>query len=329
MGKNAPAASDYTGAAEKTAEAGAQMNRPNQTNAFGSSTNWTQGPDGTWQQSQSFGGPMAGLSQSLQGQAANAMGTPFDTAQFGTLGTGDAAREQAIDAAYTQAASRLDPQWEKRESANRTRLLNQGLSENSEAFKGAMGDLGQQRNDAYTSAMASAIGQGTAAGSAVFGQNMAQRQQLMSEALRSRQMPMQELSQMQAFLQQPGFQSVQGPNYLQAAMGQDAAAMNQWQAQNGANADMWGGIMDLAKTGATIAASDERVKLDVVRLDTEALPGVRYATWRYRPEEGKGNARHIGVIAQDLARVAPQYVHRRADGMLMVDYSFLSEVSRG
>jgi hypothetical protein len=87
-------------------------------------------------------------------------------------GTGDEARQQAIDAAYGQAQSRLSPQWDQRESAQRTQMINQGLDPGSQAYDSQMGNLGRERNDAYTSAMASAIGQGTAAGHTAFMDNV-------------------------------------------------------------------------------------------------------------------------------------------------------------
>ncbi len=130
--------------------------------------------------------------------AANQMGPPIDWSQFaGMSATGDQARQQAIDAAYGQATSRLDPMWGQREDAERTRLLNQGLPEDSEAFKNSMGEFGRQRNDAYSQALSSAIGQGTQAGDTVFRQGMMTRQQALAEALRRRGMPLDELAKWQ------------------------------------------------------------------------------------------------------------------------------------
>lgn len=326
MGKQAPAAPDYAGAAQQTSDAAARLNRPNQTNAFGSSTTWETGPDGTPRQVQSFGGPFAGYAEGLQQQAAG-MGGPMDWGQFGTLGTGDDARSQAINAAYGQATSRLDPQWQQREDAERARLASQGVAESSEAYKNAMGALGQQRNDAYQGAMSSAIGQGTAAGQAVFNQNMASRQQAISEALRRRGMPMQELQQLQGFLAQPGYNQIAGPNLLGAAQSAGDYGLNAWGAENRANADALNGFLSLLASGGSAvgaAISDERAKEDVRRLPVEALPGVPFATWHYRPGYGPPGL-HVGVIAQDLERVSPRHVSRRADGMRVVDYSFLGE----
>lgn len=333
MGKSAPPSQDYRGAALETAEAGARINRPNQANAFGSTTQWSIGPDGTPQVTQGFGGPFAGLATGLQQQAAQAGASPLDFSQFGELGTGDTARQQAIDAAYGQSASRLNPMFEQREAAERSRLLNAGIPEGSQAFNTAMGNFARERNDAFQGALNSAIGQGTQAGQAVFQQNLQGRQQAISEALRRRGQPLQELQALQGFLGQPNFAQAAGPNLLGAAQAQDQYGLDAWRLGNEANADVFSGVAELlgglgkgaagaASLAPLLAVSDERAKEDVHRLPLEVLPGVPLATWRYRPGYGPDGV-HVGVIAQDLERVAPAYVSRRADGMRLVNYAFL------
>lgn len=140
-----------------------QAATPNASTPWGGQQ-WSQGPDGTWTMSNTLSGPMGQANDSLQAQWAQALQNPLD---------GNAARDQAIDSAYKQATSRLDPQWDKRSEAMRTQLLNQGLDPTSQAGRSAMQDMGMQRNDAYTSALASAIAQGTSAGDSVFRNNLA------------------------------------------------------------------------------------------------------------------------------------------------------------
>lgn len=67
--------------------------------------------------------------------------------------------------------------------------------------------------------------------------------------------------------------------------------------------------------------SDERAKTNIERLDSDAIPGVPWATWDYLSEYG--GVRGFGVVAQDLEKVAPQFVTTRPDGLKVVDYSFL------
>lgn len=326
MGKSAPAAPDFTGAAQQTSDAAARLNRPNQTNAFGSSTTYETGPDGQVQMRQGFGGPLAGLATGLQQQAAD-MGGPLDWAQFGQVGTGDEARQQAIDAAYNQSTSRLNPMWQQREEAERARLLNAGVPESSELFRNTMQGFNQQRNDAFQGALNSAIGQGTAAGQAVFGQNLQARQQQLSEALRRRGMPMQELAQLSGFLAQPGVNQVAGPNLLGAAQAGADYGLRAWDAQNRADADALGGLLGILGSVGGAAVSDERAKEDVQRLALEVLPGVPLATWRYRPGYG-APGRHVGVIAQDLeAAGAGRFVVTGPDGVKRVKYAQLVEAT--
>jgi hypothetical protein len=329
MGKSSPEPPNYTGAALQQASASKELaNQQTQANRPGINTpwasqQWRQGPNGQWEMTTGFNGPTAGAASAIQGQMAQTMGQPLDLSSLGTLGTGDEARKQAVDAAYGQATSRLDPQWQQREDATRTRLLNQGLTEGSEAYRSAMGELGQQRNDAYSSAMNMAIGQGTTAGDSAFRNNMASRQQALAEVLRQRGQPMAEAQALNGLLGMPDFQaagSAQAPQYLQAAMGQGQGDLAAWQASNQANSDLWGSVMELG--GSLYMMSDVRAKRDVVRLPREAMPGVPFATWEYLHEPGR---RYLGVIAQDVAAVAPHLVRTGPDGLLRVHPALSAE----
>lgn len=125
----------------------------------------------------------AGLPDYALGQGSVAQSRPlqysFDPGQAvqGSVG-GDleAARQAAVNSTYSQATSRLDPQWQQREDQARAQLANQGLSENSTAFQTAMGNLGRERTDAYNQANYSAIGAGENAANALFGRQLSQGQ---------------------------------------------------------------------------------------------------------------------------------------------------------
>lgn len=324
--KSGPPPQDYMGLANKMAEenrkaveAQTRANRPNQSSPFASSQ-WTQGPDGQWSQSLGFNGPLAGLSQSLQQQASQAMSKPFSLEGLPALTDGAGARDQAIASAYGQATSRLDPQWQQREESTRSRLLASGLQEGSEAYNKAFANLGRERNDAYTSAMNSAIGQGTQAGQALFQQSLASRNQGLMEALRERGQAFGELQGMQGLLQMPGFNAsgqAQGPQLLQAGGMQDAANFQRWQQQMQMISELIGAGGQLG--GAAIMASDERLKQNVERFGFEAIPGVPAAAWNWAPGAGP-EGRQYGVVAQDVLAVRPDLVHEDESGMLMVDY---------
>lgn len=325
-----PPPPDYMGIARQQGEIANRLleqqtraNRPNQSTDFASST-WEQGPDGQWRQRVGLNGPLAEASNRAQLSAAEMMGQPLDLGSLPGLTTGEQARQQAIDAAYGQASSRLDPQWRDMEEQNRTRLLNQGLAEGSEAYNRAMDRLSGQRNDAYNQAMFSAIGQGTSAGNALFNQSMSARQNALAEMLQRRSLPMQELQQLQGLTSMPGFSGAgqgQAPNLMGAAQAGDAASMQRYQMQQQQMMDAINAIMQLAGTGAMVA-SDERMKEDVQRLPYEVLPGVPLATWKWREEYANAGPT-AGVVAQDLQRVLPDLVHEGDDGHLMVDYGGL------
>src|SRR5260370_8782725 len=76
---------------------------PNQTNAFGTTSQWSQGPGGQWNQQQNFGGPLGGAAQGMEGQLAGAWGKPLDSAPQ--------ARDSAQQAIYGQETSMPDPPW--------------------------------------------------------------------------------------------------------------------------------------------------------------------------------------------------------------------------
>lgn len=332
MMEGPPAPPDYMGIAQQQGQIAKDLiaqqtraNRPDQSTPFASST-WAEGPDGTYSQRVAFNGPLGDAAMSAQQQFADAIGKGLDFSSLPDLGTGDAARQQAIDAAMGQATSRLDPMWSEREDSARTRLLNQGLVEGSEAYNRAMDRLGGQRTDAYNQALFSAIGQGTNAGNALFNQNMAARQQGLAELIQQRNAPMQALQQMQGLSAMPGFQgagAAQAPNLLGAAGMQGQADMQQYQMQQQQMMDLVNAVMQMAGTGAMIA-SDERMKENIQRFPFDVLPGVPLATWDWRPGyEGSGPT--SGVVAQDLQQVLPDAVHEGEDGFLMVDYGALRD----
>lgn len=139
-----------------------------------------------------------GISQGMD-RAATQIGNQ------GALPTGQEARDQAITAAYGQATSRLDPRFQQREDQLRTQLANQGLDPTSEAAQTELGNLGRERNDAYTSAMNGAIGQGTAAGSALFNQGVV-----------GQMLPYQQLGALQGMQTQNYQNALQGASMEQA-----------------------------------------------------------------------------------------------------------------
>lgn len=304
---------DYFGSAYQQSQAGQQnvnsqtaANRPNQTNAYGSQQQWSYGPDGQLQLNQSFGGALGQAGQNYQQQFLQNSQTPLDN--------GSAARDSAITGAYGQATSRLNPQFAQQGDALNAQLANQGLSPGTAAYRTAQQQFGQQKNDAYSSAMNGAIAQGTAAQQATFGENLA-----------AQQYPLQQLQGMQGFLGQAGFNSAgmaQAPNYLGAAQNAGNYQLGQASNSNQVLGDVAGGVAQLGTAAANAYgySSDERLKQNITRHPVEAAPGVPVATWEYKAQPG---VMHRGVIAQDMEKAGhSQYVHKDEDGIRSVDYSF-------
>lgn len=246
-------------------------------------------------------GGRAGLAEDAVGRARDALGQPIES--------GMDARNRAEQAIYQRAASRLDPRFAQQEDQYRTRLYNQGLREGDEAFTQQMNDFGRMRNDAYQNAMNESIMGGGQEMSRQFSQGLQGRGALLNElqALMG--------GQQVGMPQQPGFQGAGGyapPDFLGAAGQQYGANINQYNAGQAQQQSMQQALMMLP-----FLFSDERLKTDIHRLSIEALPGVPYASWRW-----KAGGRGFGVIAQDMQRVRPDLVIRdKNTGFLMVNYA--------
>lgn len=91
-------------------------------------------------------------------------------------GNQDLARLLSSGANYQQAASRLDPRFQREQRGLEQKLANQGLSVNSDAYKSAMAQFGQGKNDAYDQAILSSIREGEAAAQGQFGRQLSQGQ---------------------------------------------------------------------------------------------------------------------------------------------------------
>lgn len=102
------------------------------------------------------------------------------TALPGTSDFGAEAQRMA-DSVYSQAASRLDPQWQQNDNDVKAQLAAQGISENSDAYRRAYDNLSRAKNDAYLGARNSSIQMGADEQSRLFGLALGARQQGKSE----------------------------------------------------------------------------------------------------------------------------------------------------
>jgi len=83
---------------------------------------------------------------------------------------GDPAVQNAINAQYGQATSRLDPQWAQASEQQQAQLTAQGLNPNDAAWRNSMTLFNNAKNDAYNQALSSAIGAGDQEQNTLYGQ---------------------------------------------------------------------------------------------------------------------------------------------------------------
>lgn len=132
-------------------------------------------------------------------RAAQSVDAPFDYSSAPASPEADAAaRQQVIDSVYGQFQSRLDPRFEGEQIAMETKLANSGIPRGSPAFSAAMDDFNRGRNDAYQTALNSAIQAGGAEQSRLFGLGTQARRSAIDEQNYLRQLPATEQARIQA-----------------------------------------------------------------------------------------------------------------------------------
>lgn len=124
----------------------------------------------------------AGMSAALN-RLNNLYATEFNYDSAPAMPTADdATRQRVEDALYARATSRLDPRFQQQESDLYNRLANQGITQGSAAYDREMLNFGQNKNDAYSSAMYDAIMFGGQEMKNQFDMGMDARRQGVSEA---------------------------------------------------------------------------------------------------------------------------------------------------
>jgi len=211
--------------------------------------------------------------------------------------------QDVADKSYSAQTARLDPAWQQRESMERTRLANQGLSSGGEAYGNAMRDFGQQRNDAYQQANLAAI------------QTMPQTYQLESAAYNQ---PLNALNALRtgAQVNNPQFGGLGQPtDYSKAAGQQSQYDQGVYGAeQSAANSNNAALAMIAAKMMAS--GSDRRLKSNIERVGTHELGIGVY-------EYDIFDRHERGVMADELLAVMPEAVVERPDGYLAVYYDMI------
>lgn len=332
MGKKAPTPPDpyQTAAAQTqvnkdTALYNAGLNRINQTTPYGSSKYTYSGVDasGVPQYSQEItlsplgqqnldnqqkqDAILSNLGFGLADQAKESLGT--------SLGNFDDNRQAAQDALYRRQASYLAPQYANMQSDLNVRLANQGIGQGSEAWNRAQDELARQRTFAYQQAQDSAISGGGAE---------QQRAQALAAQLRTQ--PLNELNALRSGTQVTN-PSIAAPGQSNAQTADLAGLVSnnynqQLASYNNQVSGAWGalgaGLGALGTAAGGGAFSDRRLKRDIARLGATAA-GIPIYAFRYL----WSNVRHIGVMAQDVLKVAPEAVITDASGFYAVRYDMV------
>lgn len=254
MKSSAPAAPDYTAAAEKTAAGNLEAakyatkaNRVNQYTPYGNLT-YEENPNGTWSQTQTLT-PQAQATldkqMALSDKYADTASQGFDKVQ-GLLANPALDTSQlpsrAINVGQTAQEAimtRLQPQLAQQDEALRTRLANQGITLGSDAYGKEMTAQGQRSNDLQLQAALQGINldQANRAGALQEQAYIQDRPLNLVNALRSG-----------AQVQSPQFQSYAqqattgGPNYSGAAQAQYGADMDAYNAQAAQSGGLMSGL---------------------------------------------------------------------------------------
>ena len=154
-----------------------QANRPDQTNAMGSTT-WSMNPDGTWANSSTMNAPTQNLfDTTMQGSTnlASTIGAGPDMSNLGTMPTAG----QYVPGATAAWMALAQPQQDAQDAAARTRAAAMGITLGSDANNMVERNIGT--NDSTMTNQG--ILQGYNQGNTEFTQSMQARQQAEKEAM--------------------------------------------------------------------------------------------------------------------------------------------------
>jgi len=249
--------------------------------------------------------------------------------------------EFTADRGRTEEAlfSRLNPKLQQDRAALETQLSNQGIKLGSAAYDRAMGNFGQQSNDARMAAILASgqeqsrladlarqsAGFGNAAQMDQYNAGLSGRAQQMQEAFALDNQPINKAMALASGTQvaNPQFQAFNVnriPTTDNAGIIQNYDQQNfqRWQAEEQQNQRMMGGLMGLGGSAlGMFRFSDERLKENVEKVGK--LDG--HSLYRYN-YKGDDNV-ELGVMAQEVEKKRPDAVKKTAGGVRMVDYGAL------
>ena len=190
------------------------------------------------------------------GRVNDTMGQGFDASQLPSAGAvydPTLATNNAADLIM----QRMNPELDRQQEALRAQLANQGITQGSAAFNNAMGQFGQQRNDALAQAQLQGIGLGMQQQGLQYNQQTNNRQQALALASYLRSLPLNELNALRTGNQvsQPQFPgyaqqaTTGGPDMLGAANATYNAQLANYNAQQAQGSGLMGGLLGLGSLG--------------------------------------------------------------------------------
>lgn len=196
-----------------------------------------------------------------------------------------------------------NPEIDRQRETLRSRLINQGITQGSEAWNREMGRFDTSQMDSRNRFLLDSYNTG------------------MQTALTERNQPLNEIIGLMSGsqVQQPNFQT--GVNVNPAPTTDNASIIannyNQqlaaWQQNQAATGAMLGGLGNVA--GGLFMLSDERAKEDKKKI-AETEDGLGIYSYRYKGSP----TTQIGLMAQEVKKKKPNAVATRPDGLMMVNY---------
>jgi len=268
------------------------------------------------------------------GRISESVNTPFSYAGIPSYGEAD--QNAAALKAEEALMARMNPQFARDEEALRTRLINQGIGQGSQAYQREMESFNQTKNDARTQSILA----GQQYGNAELAAALQRRNQGIQEYSTQRNAPLNEYIGLTSGVQvqNPQFssQGYQGAapvdyaglvnNQYQAQLGQynsKVAGQNATQgALLGLGGQLGGSFLGSQAGSAAIAglfASDLRLKQNIEHVGEEN--GHNIYEFNYIPRMNI-EGRFRGVIAQEVMDIKPEAVVETSLGY-MVNYNML------
>jgi len=337
---SAPAAPNYAGAAQATAQGNIDAarlavaaNRVNQYTPYGSLEYTMSGEDKygnpMWSATQKFSPEQQKLLD-IQNQLSYGVGqlgtkgleyvgqqlqNPFDVSQLPSIGINPS--ETYSDAIMR----RLQPQMEQGRDKLEQQLANQGIQIGSEAYDRAIRNFDQRQNDLLLGAQTQGLGVGLQA-----------RQQQLGELAYRRNEPLNVLSALRTgsqvtaptYVNSAQQATTAGPDLLGAAQMGYNAQMGDFNAKNAAQANLNQGLFSLGSSAMMM--SDVRLKENIKAIGVMDN-GLTLYSFEYKDEVKShplaGDGIHVGVMAQEVEQVFPYAVKTLDDGYKVVDYGLL------